>query len=330
VIDEVLAHLRDVAGCPVACGLLCCGARTVIRALAWRNVLAAAYPERSVRLRDVLGACAAGVGLNAIAPANGGDVLRLRLMRKRIAGASYPTLASTLLVGQIVDLAVIAGLTVWALESGLLPAAALAHTVGAVGVPFLGGVARYVLAAAALIAGALGIRLMAGRLAELWRRVAQGLAVLRTPVAYLRGVAFPQLLDWALRLAVTYCFLRAFHLPATLDNVLRLQVAQILATLVPVLPGGVGVSQALAIYALGGQATRAAVLGYSVGSEALSASWSLVLGAIALSLMLGTLRWRGPGEDESRAPIADAERAHPPTAIRDATALLARSSSWPA
>jgi hypothetical protein len=42
--------------------------RVIVRTRAWRNIIVAAYPDRQVRWRSVLGAYLAGVGLNAITP----------------------------------------------------------------------------------------------------------------------------------------------------------------------------------------------------------------------------------------------------------------------
>src|SRR5665647_2798495 len=96
-----------------------------LRAIAWtparRNILAAAYPETRVRWRSVFGAYVAGAGVNAIVPVRGGDLLKLSIVKRRIEGATYATLASSLLVETIVD-AVLSGLLLlWALQQHILP-----------------------------------------------------------------------------------------------------------------------------------------------------------------------------------------------------------------
>ena len=48
-------------------------ANHVLRSVAWRNVLASAYPDRRVRLLDIGAAYAIGVALNAVLPGRGGD-----------------------------------------------------------------------------------------------------------------------------------------------------------------------------------------------------------------------------------------------------------------
>ncbi len=44
-------------------------ARLVLRAIAWRAILTAAYPDERPKFRSVFGAYVAGVGVNSIAPA---------------------------------------------------------------------------------------------------------------------------------------------------------------------------------------------------------------------------------------------------------------------
>src|SRR5258708_21527519 len=90
-------HLQAIAWTPVLFALLCQFAKICARSRAWRNVLAAAYPEARVRWRSVFGASVAGAGVNAIVPVRGGDALRLFIMKRRIEGATYATLASSLL-----------------------------------------------------------------------------------------------------------------------------------------------------------------------------------------------------------------------------------------
>ena len=71
-------------------------ARLWCRALAWRNILAAAYPRVEIKRLPIFGAYVAGVGLNSVAPARAGDVLKLVLVHTRIEGSTYATLTPTL------------------------------------------------------------------------------------------------------------------------------------------------------------------------------------------------------------------------------------------
>lgn len=292
--ETFLAHLRDVAWLPVLFGLLCHAAKMSVRSRAWRNVLAAAYPESHVRWRTVLGAYAAAAGVNAIVPVRGGDVLKLYLLRHRIDGSSYPTLASSLLVETITDLTLSSLLLAWALAAHVLPGVRLVRRLPGIDWSWLFRHPRLavVLVGVALVASFVAGLLAAARIAAFRQRIAQGLAVLHTPGAYVRGVVSLQLLDWSLRIATIYFFLRAFHIPATLDNALRVQVTQSVAAILPLTPSGIGTKQALLVYVLAHQETRVALLSFSVGMELVLTAWNAAVGAAALLLMVRSLHWR--------------------------------------
>ena len=66
----------------------------------------------------------AGVGVNAIIPARGGDAVRLFLAHRAVPGSTYITLGSTLLVLSIFDMAMALLIFVYALTLGVLPASA--------------------------------------------------------------------------------------------------------------------------------------------------------------------------------------------------------------
>src|SRR5690349_25022202 len=68
-------------------------AQTLFVALAWRNILRAAYPEAGVTYRPIMRYYAGGVGLNATLPASAGTVAMLRFFRSSIAGSTVAGLA---------------------------------------------------------------------------------------------------------------------------------------------------------------------------------------------------------------------------------------------
>ena len=85
---------------------------------AWRNVLAAAYPDQPVRWRPIGAAYVAGVGVNAVLPARGGDVVRVYLAHRAIPGSTYTTVISSNFVLTPVDMALSLAVFVWALTQG--------------------------------------------------------------------------------------------------------------------------------------------------------------------------------------------------------------------
>lgn len=287
-------QLRAIAWTPVLFALLCQLVRLAARSRAWRNILASAYPDERVPWSSVFGAYVAGAGVNAIIPVRGGDLLKLHLVRRRIKGATYATLVSSLLVEGVGD-AVLSGLLLlWALQQHVLPGVQVLHRLHSVDWFWL---LRHPRAAAATIAAALVVGFALGlwaavRIAAFRARVAQGAAILRRPSRYFRSVVIWQLADWVLRVATIYFFLRAFHVTASLDNALRVQVTQSLSTIVPLTPGGIGTGQALVVYVLSGEASRTALLSFSVGMKAITSALTVTLGAIAIAVMLRTLHWR--------------------------------------
>ena len=107
-IQTFFEELADVewTALAIACGLQL--ARLFARSIAWRSIIAAAYPETRVPLGHVTGAYFAGVGVNAIAPARAGDVVKLVLVKHEVQGTTYTTLAPTLIVETIFDMVVAA------------------------------------------------------------------------------------------------------------------------------------------------------------------------------------------------------------------------------
>src|SRR4051812_47185163 len=107
LFDAISAFFDGFSGInwgPFALAMLCHLGRIVSRSRAWRNVIAAAYPETEVRWPQVFGAYVAGVGANALLPGRGGDLLRLYIVKHRVEGSTYPTLASTMLADGIFDI----------------------------------------------------------------------------------------------------------------------------------------------------------------------------------------------------------------------------------
>ncbi|MDQ3066969.1 MAG: hypothetical protein M3R12_07450, partial [Actinomycetota bacterium] len=51
--------------------------KTTCTSRAWRNAIAASYPDQEVRWRAIYAAYLSGVGVNAIIPARAGDAVRL-------------------------------------------------------------------------------------------------------------------------------------------------------------------------------------------------------------------------------------------------------------
>ena len=71
--------LSEIEVLPLLAGIGCQLLKLVCTSRAWRNVLAAAYPDVGVKWSSIYAAYLAGVGINAIVPARAGDAARIYL-----------------------------------------------------------------------------------------------------------------------------------------------------------------------------------------------------------------------------------------------------------
>ena len=147
---------------------------------------------------------------------------------------------------------------------------------------------------------ALGVWIRAN-VAEFKQRVRQAFTVVRTPSRWLRTVVAWQLAEWTLRLATVWFMLGAFRIEQSARNVLLVQAAESLATLVPISPGGIGTQQALLVYTLRGSAPRSALVAFSVGMKLTLTCVNVIVGFTAILLTLRTLRFRDASDPDATA-----------------------------
>jgi uncharacterized membrane protein YbhN (UPF0104 family) len=288
-------YLVSIEWWAVALAVLCHVAKIGARTRALRNTLASAYAASAVRWRSVFGAYTAGVGVNTLLPARGGDVLQLFLLKRGIEGATYPTLAAGLLVLAIFDAVMASVLLLWAIiATDRLPGLDVIPRLPGIDWfwlfqhPRVAAVVSAVLVVAAFVAGVWSAK----HIEAFQRRVAQGFTVVRSPARYLRTVAAWQAVDWAFRLATILLLLHAFGIPANAFNATLAQVSQSLSTILPLTPAGIGTEQALLAYVLRGEAPTSALLSFSVGMRIVIGTVNIALGFAAIALILRTLRWR--------------------------------------
>ena len=293
--------LAIAIGCHVL--KLCCTSK------AWHNVLAAAYPDAKVLWRKIFAAYVAGVGVNAVIPARGGDVVRVVLAHRAIPSSTYTTVVSSTAVLTFVDMTFALCIFGWALTQGVLPSIDVLPDLPTFDYSWFLHHERFSIA--------LGIALLVGLVALLiwirrqWQdfraRVAQAFTVFRPPSRYFREVVVWQLGDWFLRFCTIWYFLGAFGINQTLRNVLLMQVSQSLATLVPATPGGIGTEQAFILYVFrGADIARSTLLALSVGLRLTITAVNVVIGFGAILLTLGTLRF-GSATKPPAEGIAEAD-----------------------
>jgi glycosyltransferase 2 family protein len=288
-------HLASVDWKYLAYAIACHIAKLLFRAGAWRAIVDAAYPDGRLKFRTAFGAYVAGVGVNSIVPARGGDLVKLYLVKQRIPGSSYATLTPTLIVETLFDF-VVAGLIIgWALVSGVLPTHELYSRIPTVDWKFF---LRHEQATAI----GLGVILLAAVVAYFWvrrqvddfrARVRRGFAILNDRPRFVRSVIVPQAISWFFRIASLYFFLKAFGVSATIHNALLAQVVDSLATLFPATPGGAGTKQGLTEFLFRGHGVpHTLLLAFSVGMNITIVAVNVLMGLIAVGLMARTLSFK--------------------------------------
>jgi uncharacterized membrane protein YbhN (UPF0104 family) len=292
-VDAFLDQLGSVAFLPLALAIGCHLLKMACTSRAWRNVLAAAYPESRVPWLSIYGAYLAGVGINAIIPARAGDAVRIVLAHRAIPGSTYTTVVSSTLVLSFFDMFAASLLLAWAVSLGELPGLDVLPRLKSFDFAWLFSrplLFDLVLAGVLVAIGVVAFWI-SGHVADFRARVAQAFRVMSPPTRYLARVATWQAADWTLRLATIWFLLAAFHIPQTLRNVGLVQASSSVATLFPITPAGVGTEQAFLLYALSGVASAAVLLAFSVGAKLTLTLTNVVAGFTAIVLTLRTVRF---------------------------------------
>jgi uncharacterized membrane protein YbhN (UPF0104 family) len=225
------------------------------------------------------------------------------MARRAIKGSTYTTLVSSSLVLAIVDAVCALALVSWAVTQGVLPSLDVLPYLPSFDFAwFLRHPSATKVMLAVLVVGAIALAVwIRANVADFRQRVRQAFMVVRTPTRWLRTVVAWQLAEWALRLATVWFMLGAFRIEQSARNVLLVQAAESLATVVPISPGGIGTQQALLVYTLRGSASRSALLAFSVGMKLTLTFVNVIVGFTAILLTLRTLRFRRASDPAASA-----------------------------
>ena len=283
----------------VLAGVVLYEASQLIRTRGWFNILRAAYPDASrLRARDVAGAYIAGVGLNCVLPARGGDFLKLFMVKRRVPESRYSTLAATFVPETLFETVVGAALVVWALSRGFLPVPVAPNELPELDISFV--LVHPIVATLGFAAGALLLFLLLRacrpRARGLVARLRQGVAILRRPRDFLLGVVTWQALSRLVRLAGLACFMAAVGLPLTVGTAVLVMAAEGAGRIVPLAPVSAGLRVAMLAYGFAAVTDSPVDVGeittfwFAVGAAHLAVSLTIATGVLGATF--GTLRPR--------------------------------------
>jgi uncharacterized membrane protein YbhN (UPF0104 family) len=256
-------------------------AQTLLVALAWRNILRSAYPDGDVRYRPIMSYYAGGTGLNAILPASAGTVTMLGFFRTSIKGATVAGVIGATMVENIF----------FAIVAVLVYLGLFLSTSGSFDVHF-GWFADHPTASVIIVVGGIALIVVAvvvvyHRFRKTWENAKEGGEILRHPRQFLVQVVGVEAVSYAARMGVNATFMRAYHIPVSVENVFLIVAASSISSTVAVLPGAVGAQTGLASVVLRGVAPQATIAAYTVGQALITTAWNVAFGLTMLSTQIG-------------------------------------------
>jgi uncharacterized membrane protein YbhN (UPF0104 family) len=265
----------------LALGLVFQAGQTCFVALAWRNILRAAYPNGDVTYRETLAYYAGGTGLNAILPASAGTVAMLGLFRSSIAGSTVPGLVGATVVQS----------AFFAVMSGIVYAWLFFGVAGSFDVHFEWLADHWVAAILIVVGGAvltaIVVRRLWARFRSTWENAKEGGAILSDRRAFMVQVVGVEAISYVSRMGVNATFMYAFDIPVSLENVFLIVAASSISSTIAIAPGAVGAQTALASVVLKGVAPTAAINAYSIGQAVITTAFNVCFGLTLLARQIG-------------------------------------------
>jgi uncharacterized membrane protein YbhN (UPF0104 family) len=258
--------------------------QTVAMSLAYLSILRFAYPQAGVRWLEVLAAYAASVALNCVLPANVAPVILLVMLTLIVPGSTFAGMVAVYGVQKIFFVLV-----------GVYPYLYLFLSVGGSFARRFGFVTNDPWATGVLLVGgtlliALVVHLLWPRIATWWQQAKTGGQILAHPRLYFPRVVLPEAAAWIAGVGVIAVFFAAYHIPLSVQALVRVIAANSIAGGASVTPGAVGVTQAFNVASLHGIASAAHATAYSVAQQLVLTTWSILL---AIALMARAFGWSG-------------------------------------
>jgi uncharacterized membrane protein YbhN (UPF0104 family) len=326
-LDQLWDTLTSVSIPLLILGLTFQTLQTGFVALAWRNILRAAYPEGGVTYRPILAYYAGGNALNGFLPASAGTVAMLGLFRANIKGATVAGLVGATVVENIFFAIMGALVYLWLFLS----------VAGSFDVHFEWLADHWVAAIIIVGGGALlvviTVRLLWRRFERTWENAKEGGAIVKQPRKFMVQVVGVEAISYVARMGVNATFMYAFDIPVSVENVFLIVAAASISSTVAIAPGAVGAQTALASVVLKGVAPSSTISAYAIGQAVITTAWNILFGLTLLAREIGWAETKSLAhrkkKDQDQDP-ADGEAAGEPDGSTAAVAAGPDATAPPA
>lgn len=282
-LSDLWDTITTISTADIVAAVIVMTLQTTATAYAWYTILRFAYP-REVRWMQVLAAYSLCVALNNVLPANLGTIVMFVMLTTLIASATFVGVVSGFLVEKIFFTVAAVFVYVYLFLS----------VEGSFDIRFawIGEHPWVVVTLLVSLAVVLYLVLRSvwHKALRWWADAKEGATVLRHPGAYFGRVFLPELVSWVSNLVVIAIFLSAYAIPVTFHTVMSVVGSNSIANSTSVTPGGVGVTQAFNVAALGDVTDSQTATAYSVAQQLVSTAWHLVM---AIALMVWVFGWGG-------------------------------------
>jgi uncharacterized membrane protein YbhN (UPF0104 family) len=275
----------------------------VVRALAWQTAITQAMEPPHPRFRLTFSAFCVGLFANAVLPARAGELARVAVLTRRMAGriGAWPTLIGSVFAHRVFDLFPGLVLVVWVVFAAKLPHWALTSLIAVSCI----GLALFAFAWISARRPSTDRSDELTALRALVTRARLGLGVMRAPVPAAIAAAC-QFAGWMCQLAAVWAVMRAFdiHLPLAAAGLVL--VLMNIATIFPLWPGNVGLVQAaVALPLVPYGVAYGHGFAFGIGLQAVEASVGIGIGLLFLAregISYATLREMPTSVDDEPAP----------------------------
>jgi uncharacterized protein (TIRG00374 family) len=253
----------------------------IVRSVAWQTVINQAMPPPRPGYPLVFSAFCVGLFGNAVLPGRIGELARVAVLTRKMPPREglWATLVGTVFAHRVFDVIPAGLLIVYVLITARIPGWAITSLIAVVSV----GSALFVLAFLSARRHQRSVLEEAGTLKRLVLMARQGLGVMHEPIPAAIAIFF-QCLGWLCQLFAVYTAMRAFDIHASMPAAGLVLVLMNVATIFPLWPGNVGLTQAaIALPLLQYGVAYADGFAFGIGLQAIEASVGIGVGLVFLA-----------------------------------------------